>query len=252
MRVWQSKTPAYISHTFFLRRPRGFNTTGPFLMCDLFWNLLSKQPYILQLLHFNSLSRRREHQTSTGLSGACGRGGRHWASPALWCALPHPLQNRVPRVQVLLPLPKKSGIAFAVPGFFVSERKDLAARFARRPACGACRGGLQPVGCVQARPRRQPRQVLLPLPKSRRKHWVFAGFLFACVAWLCGSLWFKLWLFPSGFTRSQPFSSPLAPKTHPVSPFSGFSGCVFLFFAVFRPQNFCPGFCASCRIASTS
>ena len=82
-------------------------------------------------------------------------------------------------------------------------------------------GACSPVGCVQARPRRQPRQVLLPLPKNRRKHWVFAGFLFACVAWLCGSLWFKLWLFPSGFTRSQPFSSPLAPKTHPVSPFSG-------------------------------
>ena len=51
--------------------------------------------------------------------------------------------------------------------------------------------------------------------------------------------------------RFLPFSSPLAPKTHPVSPFSGFSGCVFLFFAVFRPQNFCSGFCASCRIAVT-
>ncbi len=88
--------------------------------------------------------------------------GQHRPSRAPWCAFPHPLQNRVPRVQVLL-----------------------------------------------------------PLPQNRRKHWVFAGFLFACVAWLCGSLWFKLWLFPSGFTRSQPFSSPLAPKTHPVSPFSG-------------------------------
>ena len=82
-------------------------------------------------------------------------------------------------------------------------------------------GRWSPVATVQRRPRRQPRQVLLPLPKSRRKHWVFAGFLFACVAWLCGSLWFKLWLFPSGFTRSQPFPSPPAPKTHPVSPFSG-------------------------------
>ena len=77
MRVWQSKTPAYISHTFFLRRPRGFNTTGPFLMCDLFWNLLSKQPYILQLLHFNSLSRRREHQTSTAPPGLAAGIGRH-------------------------------------------------------------------------------------------------------------------------------------------------------------------------------
>ena len=42
--------------------------------------------------------------------------------PASWCVLPHPLQNRVPRVQVLLPLPKKSGIASAVPDFFVSVR----------------------------------------------------------------------------------------------------------------------------------
>ena len=62
------------------------------------------------------------------------------------CAFPHPLQNRVPRVQVLLPLPKKSGIASAVPDFFVSERKDLAARFARRPTCGACRGALVACG----------------------------------------------------------------------------------------------------------
>ena len=51
------------------------------------------------------------------------------SSPAPRRASSHPLQNRVPRVQVLLPLPKKSGIAFAVPDFFVSERKDLAARW---------------------------------------------------------------------------------------------------------------------------
>ena len=53
-------------------------------------------------------------------------------------------------------------------------------------------GACSPVGCVQARPRRQPRQVLLPLPQNRRKHWVFAGFLFSCVAWLCGAFWFGL------------------------------------------------------------
>ena len=154
--------------------------------------------------------------------------------------------------------------------FFVSAHKDSATRHgcALRSACrgaSACRwhasygaglgsrlGRCWALPTGEQHPSRQARQVLLPLPKSRRKHWVFAGFLFACVAWLCGSPWFKLWLFPSGFTRSQPFSSPLAPKTHPVSPFSGFSGCVFLFFAVFRPQNFCPGFCAFCRIVVTS
>ena len=61
-------------------------------------------------------------------------------------------------------------------------------------------GACSPVGCVQARPRRQPRQVLLPLPKNRRKHWVFAGFLFSCVALLSGAFWF-------GFLVSPPSAS---------------------------------------------
>ena len=90
--------------------------------------------------------RTEKHQTSTARFRLAEENGQHRPFPSLACVLPHPLQNRVPRVQVLLPLPKKSGIALAVPDFFVSERKDLAARFARRPACGACRGGLQPGG----------------------------------------------------------------------------------------------------------
>ena len=124
---------------------------------------------------------------SLGLSG---KTGQHRLFPAPGCVLPHPLQNRVPRVQVLL-----------------------------------------------------------PLPQNRRKHWVFAGFLFACVAWEWGSFWFGHLVFSSGLTRSQPFPSPPAPKTHPVSPFSGFSGCVFLFFAVFRMQNFPHLFCSLCHLA---
>ena len=82
-------------------------------------------------------------------------------------------------------------------------------------------GACSPVGCVQARPRRQPRQVLLPLPQNRRKHWVSSGFLFSCVAWFWCSFGFGHRVFSSGFTRSQLFPSPPAPKTHPVSPFSG-------------------------------
>ena len=113
-------------------------------------------------------------------------------------------------------------------------------------------GRWSPVATVQRRPRRQPRQVLLPLPKNRRKHWVFAGFLFSCVVWLCGSLWFRHCAFPPVFICSQPLLPPPAPKTHPVSPFLAFSGCVFLFFVVFRLQNFCPGFCAFCRIVVTN
>ena len=117
---------------------------------------------------------------------------------ALCCRFPHPLQNRMPRVQVLLPLPKKSGIASAVPDFFVSVRQDLATRCARRPACGACRGvSERQWRSVANRPRRQPR----PSPSL--------DFLLA------------FQVFPSGFTRSQLFPSSPAPRTHPVSPFSG-------------------------------
>ena len=64
-------------------------------------------------------------------------------------------------------------------------------------------------------------KVLLPLPQNQRKHWGFAGFLFACVVWGWDA-------FRAGFPRlvfccSQPSSSPPAPETHPVSPFSGFA-----------------------------
>ena len=95
---------------------------------------------------------------------------QHCLFPVLAVVFPHPLQNRVPRVQVLL-----------------------------------------------------------PLPQNRRKHWVSAGFLFACVAWFCGSLWFGHWVFSSGLTRSQLFPSPPAPKTHPVSPCRAESGAFFSF-----------------------
>ena len=63
------------------------------------------------------------------------------------------------------PCQKKSGIASAVPDFFVSERKDLAARFARRPTCGACRGALAASG-GQRRPSRQAR----PSPSCDFRH----------------------------------------------------------------------------------
>ena len=75
--------------------------------------------------------------------------GQHRPSLAPRCALPHPLQNRVPRVRVLL-----------------------------------------------------------PLPKNRRKHWVFAGFLFSCVALLSGAFWF-------GFLVSPPVRTGCTPLQHP-------------------------------------
>ncbi len=40
--------------------------------------------------------------------------------PASWCVLPHPLQNRVPRVQVLLPLPQNRRKHWGFAGFLFS------------------------------------------------------------------------------------------------------------------------------------
>ena len=97
------------------------------------------------------------------------------------CAFPHPLQNRVPRVQVLLPLPihlSPGSAKIAWPGAFSC-------------LCLVGHGLLNPaLCCIRCCP---PASVL---------------------------------------NRFLPLFSPPAPKTHPVSPFSGFSGCVSLFFAV--------------------
>lgn len=57
------------------------------------------------------------------------------SAPASVGAGRSPLGSSTPagsREQVLLPLPKKSGIAFAVPGFFVSVRNDLEMKCCRR------------------------------------------------------------------------------------------------------------------------
>ena len=85
--------------------------------------------------------------------------GQHRPSLAPRCALPHPLQNRVPRVQVLLPLPKSQVsllryLTFSLVCGRIWQRGAPAGPPAVR-VVGAC----SPVGCVQARPRRQPRQV---------------------------------------------------------------------------------------------
>ena len=126
--------------------------------------------------------------------------GQHRPSSAPLCVLPHPLQNRVPRVQVLLPLPihLSPGLAkTAWPGAFSC-------------LCLVGHGLLNPaLCCIRCCP---PASVL---------------------------------------NRFLPLFSPPAPETHPVSPFSGFSGCVSLFLPSFDLQNFRLCFCASCCIAFT-
>ena len=160
--------------------------------------------------------------------GLAAETGQHRLSPALCCVLPHPLQNRVPRVQVLLPLPKKSGIAAAVPDFFVSEQKDLAARCARRLSCGACRGGLQPCGL-----RPGPTE---PADETESGLNVIAFFADVLIR----------------YHLSSPALIPSSTQNAPGFAFFGLFRVRFLFFAAFWPQNFRLGFCATCRIASTS
>ena len=189
--------------------------------------------------------RTEKHQTSTARFRLAEENGQHRPFPSLACVLPHPLQNRVPRgerapvalcceptepageTKSFCPCQKSQVSLVRYLTFFVSVRKDLATRCARRPACGACRGGLQPGGL-----RPGPTEAAAETSPS-------LDFLLA----------FRV--FSSGFTRSQLFPSSPAPKTHPVSPFSAQTGCVFSIFAVFWLQNFCPSFCASCRIAFT-
>ena len=72
-------------------------------------------------------------------------------------------------------------------------------------------------------------------------------FFMCCIAIWC--ILVRISGFPTRPYRLHP--SP-APGTHPVSPFSGFSGCVSLFLPSFDLQNFRLCFCASCRIVLTS
>ena len=100
---------------------------------------------------------------------------------------------------------------YTTPPFFIPHQRS-AAPVSAAASVGA---GRYPPGSSTRGSSRD--QVLLPLPENRRKLWVSAGFLFACVGWEWGSLWFGHWVFSSGLTRSQPFPSPQAPKTHPTS-----------------------------------
>ena len=97
-------------------------------------------------IHSFFLTAPNQHRPFCDLAG---RTAQPCPSPALCALFPHPLQNRVPRVQVLL-----------------------------------------------------------PLPKNRRKHWVFAGFLFSCVAWLCGAIGVQILVFPTVRICCTPLQHP--------------------------------------------
>ena len=174
--------------------------------------------------------------------GLAGGTGQHRPSPVPRCASSHPLQNRVPRVQVLLPLPKKSCIAFAVPDFFVRERIDLAARFARRPACGACRGGLQPGG-LRPGPTEAAAETSPSAPaKKPAKTLGFRRFSF-CMC--CMVMWFTLVQTLAFSIRFYPFSTVLIPSSTQNAPSFAFFGLFrvrFPLFCCFPAAKFLPWF----------
>ena len=154
-----------------------------------------------------------QHQTSTSLSETCG-GNR--ATPAFPCSLA--------RSPTSTPKPRAEGRVRA--------------------------SGTQ----VTSRPERSGDQVLLPLP-------IHLSPGLAKTAWpgafssLCdpghglsipSSCCIRCCPLTSARNRFLPPFSPPAPKTHPVSPFSGFSGCVSPFLSSFDLQNLRAGFCATC------
>ena len=163
-----------------------------------------------------------QHQTSTACIRTC---RRNRATP--------PLPRSPVRFLTSTPKPRAEGSSPSAPAkkerqasaclsFFVSVPNVLATWH----GCAlrsACRGGLQPGGL-----RPGPTEAAAETSPS-------LDFLLA----------FRV--FSSGFTRSQLFPSSPAPKTHPISPFWGFSGCVSLFLSSFDLQNFRAGFCAGCH-----
>ena len=165
-----------------------------------------------------------------------GRTGQHRSFPSPGCVLPHPLQNRVPRgerapVALCRELTepagetspsapaKKERQAFACLSFFVSAHKNSATRHGCAPAQCVSWGERAPVALC-----REPTEAAAETsPMS----------IYAC--------------FP---IRPHPLHLPPAPRTHPVSPFSGFSGCGWLFLPFFDPQNFWACFCSLCQYVS--
>ena len=67
--------------------------------------------------------------------------------------------------------------------------------------------------------------------QNRRKHWVFAGFLFARVAWLCGALWFGHWVFSPWFYS---FPTVLIPSSTQNAPGFAFFWLFRVRFSLFR------------------
>ena len=114
-------------------------------------------------------------------------------------------------------------------------------------------GACSPVGCVQARPRRQPRPSPSAPATKPAETLGFCRFSFClcCMGMgfvLVQTLAFRTWFYPFS---TVPIPSSTQNRTR-LRLFSPEIGCVFAFFAVLRVQNLPACFCASCRIVVTS
>ena len=106
----------------------------------------------------------------------------------------------------------------------------MAARFARRPACGACRGGLQPGG-LRPGPTEAAAETSPSAPaKKPAKTLGFRRFSF-CMC--CMVMWFTLVQTLAFSIRFYPFSTVLIPSSTQNAPSFAFFGLFRMRFSLF-------------------
>ncbi len=181
-----------------------------------------------------------------------GRTGQHRSSPAPWYALPHPLQNRVPRGErAPVALCREPTEAAAETKSFCPCQKSqvsllryltfslVCGRIWQRgaPAGSPAErvdGRWSPVATPERRPSRQARQV---------RPSIFAMLWWSCPPFPCSVASFLTRLHPS------PTAATLSStRNAPGFAFFGPNRVRFAIFSSFDLQNFWLCFCASCRI----
>ena len=169
---------------------------------------------------------------------------------------PPPFPGALP----LLPLPKIERQALCLPLYFSLARIRTRQRGTAAPRAVRVVGRVRASGTqATSRPRRQPRQVLLPLPECVSPDLAKTAWPgdFSCLNWSGYGLVFRAYV-ASGAILSHP-SSTVFYRRHPLQHLertrlrllSSEIGCVSLFFPLLDVQNFRPCFCALCRIAFT-
>ena len=112
--------------------------------------------------------------------------------------------------------------------FFVSAHKDSATRCGRRPACGACRGGLQPGG-LRPGPTEAAAETksFCPCHKTGENTGFSPVSFFSCVVWLCGAFGFRFWGSPPVRTDCTPLQHPKRTRFRLFRTISGAFRCFY-------------------------